>query len=177
MEQGDRNRIKEELTKALPKELVDALFKPHVIDQVIAEQMFGPGKAVGMNEYADVGVKDRIYTTGMGGCICVVARKGDTIRLMHMGGIEQILHPLMSFYPEYSIAFVVGEHKWISGRWQVRAEDTSQNRMLQSMCDVVVGYTRKMRQIYHTDAVFYEPPDIQYTDGKIIAFNEILQMK
>lgn len=51
------------------------------LDPAFCEAKCGKGRAVSMNEHAEASLDSRIYTVGLCGCRCTVAKRGETIQL------------------------------------------------------------------------------------------------
>ena len=113
------------------------------LDPRFCEAKWGPGRAVSMNAHAAVSEVDRIYTIGLCGCRCTVAKRGDRIQLAHYCPLSTSLHihALRSFRPESVALWVPGEWVKDGGRWKM--EPKPEPAELLALCAEIHGYSEE----------------------------------
>ena len=99
----------------------------------------GVDSVVGMWQHKIVPNSTSIGTYGLGGCICVVAKRGSDVLLAHYpplaGDIGVIKRILVGFNPEKTYLFTTPE--WI----QINGKFVEQQRDYGIVADVVVSYS------------------------------------
>lgn len=123
----------------------DALLSSVELDSTFAEGKWGKGRAVSMNAHAEVSATARIYTVGLCGCRCTVAKRGDLIQLAHYCPLSTSRHvaALRAFRPESVEIWVPGEWVKDGERWKMNPEPMPPE--LLALCSEVHGYSECMR--------------------------------
>lgn len=121
--------------------MYQSLIEPVHVDPEFARSKWGEGQCVSMNTHAEINLSGRIYTFGLCGCHCALARRGDTVQLSHYSPLADFLHAaaLRAFRPDSVVLWTPGE--WLKtpeGGWIMAP--ASPPPLLKGLCQEIHGY-------------------------------------
>lgn len=143
-----------------------------VIDPEFALKKWGPGICVNMNDHREVCAHERIYTVGLCGCICTIARRGNRVMLAHYDPGCKALHAaaIDLFRPEALAIWVPEAYEKTGGTPAYRTAPPVAPPALKWYEPELFGYPTDV-SIVHDQMVDY------VGDGRVVAFGGSVDVK
>lgn len=128
---------------------------------------------VSMNEHAEVDATEAVYTLGLCGCLCAVARRGSRVILAHYSptNISGLYTLLKAFRPSHGFLWASGV--WVkgeSGRYTLEPDDLPE--VLSYLPLKIIPYDTSVLCGEHSNA-----KGVFYSNETAVGFNQVHSLK